>query len=203
MLRRVLFLTIVVIGLSALTRSITLAKGAIAYFTVGGAGILEPIKFTADLNGYVPFDHEHLIEPAPQVESEPFTIRAYTDDGTEHLLSPLFYYPQRDGTAYVYFDGSRDPAAFSLFAKRWFYARPIFVEAAQQAIRSAYPDHGVSVTPAATAAAAQSPATGYANSEAPTTMSATGIVLTATALIATVALVTISTMVLVQSRKKR
>lgn len=142
--RRIRTLALLTAACSLLVPAIAEAKGAIAYYTIQGPGLPSSVEFSVDLQGRIPFDPEMALSTPPGFHPQDvslhqsFLIRAYMESGAKHALSHMYYFPQADGTAYIYFAGSMvDPLVFDNVAGKWFYARPAFVEAVELVTRGA------------------------------------------------------------------
>jgi len=127
-----LFLTVLVS--LAVPRS-ALAKGGTRfdYFTVEGPGILWPVRFTVDLGGHLPYDHE-IRASSHEPDSPHFVVKGYVQAKIQHGFSPFYLWLSSDGQGDIYVAGNEA----SGFNYRWFATRPQLVPAVRQAILVGY-----------------------------------------------------------------
>ncbi len=121
MFRR-LYCLLLVLLVGLLTSSVS-AKGIPEYYTVEGPGIETPVRFQIGMDTALIFDPTTLFDTPPEVSGEPFIVRSYIL-GEEFMLSPLHYYPQTDGSAYIFFVGAQDRGVGQEFDNHWYEITP-------------------------------------------------------------------------------
>jgi len=121
MIRRFFCLTLVL--LVGLLTSTVSAKGIPDYYTVEGPGIETPVRFQIGMDTALIFDTSTQFDTAPQGLDEPFILRSYAQ-GEEFMLSPLEYYPQVEGSAYIFFIGAQDRGVGQEFDNHWYQITP-------------------------------------------------------------------------------
>jgi|GEM_PF-6508621 len=114
---------IVVLVLIFLTGSLsTQAKGVPDYFVVTGENMTPMVL---RLPTALIFDPYSRIEPAPQIESEPYILRSFvwldTDELYEIELSPLHYYPEE---GVIYFVGATERGIYQPYDNKWYAINP-------------------------------------------------------------------------------
>jgi len=135
MLRRLCCLIFVVL-IGLILPSVAFVKGVPDYYTVEGAGIHRPLRFQPNLMISI-FDPTRALDEAPTVTREPFIVRAYFDGEELNVGSPLHYYFQTDGSAYMHYVSAQDRGVHTEFDGRWFTATPEAASWLEQMIRAA------------------------------------------------------------------